>query len=522
MPGEEDELTQEGERAIKSVAKGAGIVFVSVLFSRFAGYLYRVIVARFLGAEAYGIISLGMSLVGFAIPFCFLGLNSGIKRYVALYNGKDDEESTKGTILSGLKMITASSMAISVVLFLLSDFLAAAAFNEPAAGPVFKIFAISLLFYGPMKGIISTTDAFQNMKYRSISYYISRNAVKLIAVLLFFYIGLEILGAAYAYLLSYVVAFAVAFYFLMKKIVPEFRDVVPKPNYRELLAYSWPLLFVSIVGKILGHTDKIMLGYFLDSSSVGIYNSALPTAMLLGTGLYSIRKIILPVFSDLLGKEEEEELTRTFRVSTKWAIATTLPLFVVLVIFAPQVLDLVFGSEYVVGSTALSILAVAYFIKVCFGLGSSFLKAVDRTKQIFIATASAAVLNVTLNLLLIPRIGIEGAAYAYLFSIVLSYGLYMAWSYRYLQASPYKLSVIKFFISAVLSALPVYFLFRYILSPVRTWMLPVAFVLYLGLYTLLFLATKSLDKDDILVLKAVERKTGVRIEWLRSFIKKFI
>ena len=520
---DEEEITEEGERAIKSVAKGAGIVLMGIVFSKLAGYAYNIIAARYLGADGYGLVSLAAAVMSFVSVFCILGLNHGINRYASFYKGKGNEERTKGSIFSGLKIIFGATLIVTIALFLASDFIATVVFNEPGTALVFRLFALTLPFYVFIKGFVSVTDAYQKMKYRAISRDILMKGTKALLVFVFVvFLGLDVLGVAYAYLISYILGASAIAYFVAAKILPKLRDVVPKPNYRELLAYSWPLLLASVMGKVLSKTDQIMLGYFLDSGQVGIYRASLLTAAFLTVVLTALRKITLPVLSDLIGKESTEEFNRTFKTAIKWAFSATLPLFVVLVLFAPQVLDLIFGAEYVAGATALSILAVTHFVKVCFGLSSSLLKSVEKTKLILVATDSSGLINIFLNILLIPMYGMVGAAAAYFISIFLLYSLYMFFGHKHLRTNPFKLSIIKSLVAALLSALPIYILFRHLLAPVRTWMFPVAFFLYLGLYTLLFLVMKGLDSEDILVLKAVERKTGLRIEWLRNFIKRFL
>lgn len=522
MPKEEDEITEEGEQAIKSVAKGGGIVLFGLMFSKFMGYVYNIIVARVLGSPGYGVISLATSLVTFVSIFCFLGLKSGIRRYAAFYNGKGNKEKTKGTVFSGLKVIIFATALATVFLFLTSEFFAVNVFNDPSAITVFKIFALGLPFYALSAGLLSVTDAFQKMKYRMISRDVLRKGSRVLFVVIFIVlVSYGLLGVAYAYVLSYAISFFAALYFFSKKIYPKLREAVPEPNYRELLSYSWPLLFVSIMGTVLGKTDQLMLGYFLDSSTVGIYRSTILVAAILTVVLMALRKILLPVLSELLGKENKEEFKRTYKTATKWTFALTLPLFVVMVLFAPQVLDLIFGQEYVAGATALSILAVTYFIKVSLGLSSSLLRTMEKTKLLLVATVSSGSLNVILNALLIPVLGMEGAAIAFLASVLLLYSMYMYWSYNYLKTNPFKASLIKSVLATIFSAAPIYFVFHYLLSPVKTWMLPVAFFLFISLYGLLFLMLGGLDNEDILVLKAVENKTGIRIEWLRNLIKRF-
>jgi len=75
--------------AIKSAAKGAGIVFIGIFLSKFLSYLYRAIVAR-IGPEQYGMLSIGLAVIGIISFFPLCGLDLGVVRFVSFYKGKND------------------------------------------------------------------------------------------------------------------------------------------------------------------------------------------------------------------------------------------------------------------------------------------------------------------------------------------------------------------------------------------------------------------------------------------------
>ena len=76
---------------IKKIAKGVLIVFIGTLISKIFSYFYRLIVARYLGPEAYGTLSLGLGILGIASIFAVFGLPTGVLRYVAYYKGKENK-----------------------------------------------------------------------------------------------------------------------------------------------------------------------------------------------------------------------------------------------------------------------------------------------------------------------------------------------------------------------------------------------------------------------------------------------
>ena len=95
MPNEESYLNE----SLRKIAKGAGFVLIGTLIGRAFGYGSRIIIARFLGANDYGLISLGFAALTMAAALAAIGLPSGITRYVSFYKGKEDERRIKGTII---------------------------------------------------------------------------------------------------------------------------------------------------------------------------------------------------------------------------------------------------------------------------------------------------------------------------------------------------------------------------------------------------------------------------------------
>jgi len=94
MPDEEPDL----DESLRKIAKGAGISFIGAFIGLGFGYLSRMIIARFLGASDYGLISLGYAAMMNGTTLALVGLPSGIQRFVSFYKGKGDKERIKGLI----------------------------------------------------------------------------------------------------------------------------------------------------------------------------------------------------------------------------------------------------------------------------------------------------------------------------------------------------------------------------------------------------------------------------------------
>ncbi|KXB02944.1 hypothetical protein AKJ47_03080 [candidate division MSBL1 archaeon SCGC-AAA261G05] len=197
-----DNTNQHMERLLPKIAKGAGIVFIGMILGRVAGYLSRLVIARGLGPEPYGLISLGLAAVSIAGVVGMLGLRSGTTRHISLYKGRGDERGIKGVITSSLKVTFPLSLLLGVLLFLFSGWISVHLFHEPGLSGVLKIMAAILPISGIAGVLLSALTGFQRMDYlvysRNFVEYFSRATL----IAFFIFLGYGILGAALAYVIA--------------------------------------------------------------------------------------------------------------------------------------------------------------------------------------------------------------------------------------------------------------------------------------------------------------------------------
>ena len=137
------------------------------------------------------------------------------------------------------------------------------------------------------------------------------------------------------------------------------------------------------------------------------------------------------------------------------------------------------------------------------------------------ATLATAVLNIGLNIALIPPLGIEGAAIASVAAYTLI-NLIVCWKlYSLAKAQPLSKNLLK----PTLASLALVFLFQFIFGKFVTvawWMLPLLFILYYVIYGLAILFTKSFDKEDISMLLAIEKGAGVNLSLIKRVLRRFL
>ncbi|MEM4267167.1 MAG: hypothetical protein QW404_03885, partial [Candidatus Nanoarchaeia archaeon] len=88
---------EDTQKPLKTVAKGAVVFLLGMIFSKFFNYFFRIVTAR-LGTDNYGMITLAISFVSVLAVLATLGLNGGVLRYVPFFKSRDDEKKVRGVI----------------------------------------------------------------------------------------------------------------------------------------------------------------------------------------------------------------------------------------------------------------------------------------------------------------------------------------------------------------------------------------------------------------------------------------
>lgn len=500
--------------SLGKIAKGAAIAFAGMLAFTFFEFVTRVIIARYATPGEYGAFSIGFALMNIFVMISCLGLQVGATRCIAYFRGKGETEKVAGIVYSSLQLSIAAGLFFFLVVFLLSDFLKEIFHLEQSM--VLKMFAIAIPFLTVIEVLSYIFMGFDRIKekvfFRDILMYLLRVS----GIAFAFIIGSGFPGMMYAYLLPTVIVAVVFTGYAFKKISINLKDyaVVRKKLFR----FSIPLLITSISTLIMLRIDTLMLGYFKTSDIVGLYNAAFPIAQLIPIFLFSMIMIYVPISSQLYSKNRTEELKRNYAVLTKWNLAVTLPFFLVIFLFPDSVLNAIFGSSYEQAGDALRILAIGAFIPVFLGPNAATLVVIGRTKLNMVDDLIGAVMNISLNLLLIPTMGIIGAAIASAASFGTVALVKSVQIFRIQGLHPFTRNYLKPAASSAVAVSVIYFS----LGPVHmVWMLFMLFIIFAGVYGLSLIITRSMDEEDITMFLEVERMTGIDASGLKRLLRRF-
>jgi O-antigen/teichoic acid export membrane protein len=510
---------------LQKMAKGTGIIFTGTIVGMLLGFVGRVIIVRYTTQSEYGIFSLALVLLNIFAMISTLGLQSGVTRQIAFFRGKKDSEKVSGIVNASIQIALVASIFFSFLLFCLSDIISVEVFHTPELSTPLKIFAVVIPFSVLIVIFTSIFRGFGRVKPNVYFQNILRNVLLLPLLGIVILFGLSFLGIIYAYLASIALT-CIAFAAYAAKKLPVSVKGEKNTNAhllrKELLIFSIPLLAVSILGMIMTWTDTLMLGYFKTPDVVGLYNAALPLANLIPVVLTSMLFLYVPVASQLYSQNLMNEMRRNYAILTKWMFSLTLPIFLIMFLFPETVLNLVFGFRYIQASIALQILALGMFIHTFLGPNVATLITTGKTRFLMCTSLIGAIMNIALNISLIPLLGITGAAIASASSLAMANLLNSTYIYSLFRIHPFTKNYIKPILTSVLLVFIIFTLVKNLVSVIPLWLLPVLFILFLGTYALSTLLTKSFDKEDITMLLAIEARLGVDLTSIKNILKRFI
>lgn len=399
------------QKSMNIIAKGALILLSGAVIGKLLSFFYRIILSR-LGEQTYGEISLALALLSILSVLAILGLDTGIVRYLSVYNKDQNKEAIKGTILFSTKTILLLSTAFAVLLFLLSDWITQSFYpDSPSLSIVLKVFALALPFEGLKAVWTNTLKALQKIEYDIYARVVGEIIVRILLTVFFIYLGLGILGASIAYTLSIIFSSLLLFVFVEKKAFSiTDKNIKTEYNNKELLFYSLPLVFNSITIIVINAADSLILGYFKDAATVGIYNVAVPTAKLILIFPTALLGLYLPLIAAV--KDNKEEFEKVYYTTTKWVFFITFLSLAWLIIYGKELITVFFTENYSIAYISLVILSIGYVINSCVYTSRDILLLYNKTKMIFVATVCSCILNIVLNIIMIPSMGMIGAALA--------------------------------------------------------------------------------------------------------------
>ncbi|MGJ8743439.1 MAG: oligosaccharide flippase family protein [Polaribacter sp.] len=431
---------KKNDKDLFELIKGGGVNFIFYGLNLFIVYFLAIIITKFYGPSAYGRYSIIKSLILIFIIFNTLGLNT-----FAIRLSSDRKHFDKGLFNSdyfkkSYIILFVASLILSTTLIIFKKEIAVSFFGDKSLESYLVYFPFVLIFATFLNYNSNVLKGQGKILLFSIVSSFLNNFIFICIILIgYFYYTSNESFIIISLLISFIVAFVVSIYI----ITPiRYSQDYKKSKYVRLLKDSLPMMLSSSMIFIIFSVDTLMLGFFDSSENVGIYRIVTQISGINAVFLIIIGAVVAPKISKLYSENKILEIKPLIIKSSKIVLLITLPILILILIFSKHIL-LFFGEEYLNAFQSILILSICQFFYAISGFVDLILNMTGKQRVFGKITFITAMINIILNLLLIPIYGITGAAISTGFSILLTNGLgavYVKMKYNFL---PFYIPFIK-------------------------------------------------------------------------------
>jgi len=405
--------TQEFRSQVGHISRQSGVFFAGTLFTACLGYLFKVYLARVLGAEDLGIFALGVTLIGLIGIFNTLGLSQSAVRFVAEYQARKEFAKLHALLWRGAGLLLVANVILAAVLLMFGRFVAVSFYHSPRLVKYLPFFAVLMLF-NVLGGFYGKVLAgYRDVKLRTLIINFFGSPLQMVLAILLLSAGMGLTGYILAQIVTAVVGFVLLLWAVRKFTPPAARfsalpGAFPK---KEVWSFSAAMVGLSVAEFAISQADRVALGIYRSAREVGVYSVASAVVVYVPLVLSSINQIFGPTIADLHTRGERALLGRLFQSLTKWIIAVTMPLALVIIVLARPLMR-IFGPDFEAGWPILVIGTLGQLVNCGVGSVGYLLLMSGNEGRLMKVQVSMSLVMLALSAALVPIWGMSGAALA--------------------------------------------------------------------------------------------------------------
>jgi O-antigen/teichoic acid export membrane protein len=390
------------------------------------GFIIFPLITKTLGAESYGIYSQILVTIGLISPFALLGLPTAMMRFLP---GEKGKHRLAGTFWAALSIIAFNGLLLLIGLYFVSPYLIKSVFKTEYALSLLRIAAILIPVMTVNQTLLWYFVTFEQSK--KYTFFNVTNDVLFVSLIIYFLLqGKGIL----AIILTQIFVTAVVSGIALSTIVRQIGVCRPQfSNLRRYFSLGFPLFVGGYAYWAIHSADRYIIGYFMNIKSVGIYSGVYNLSMIIIALSGPIYFVLLPKVSGLWENGEISEVKKYFRYSTKYFLMIGIPSVFGMSLLGKDLLTALATAEFTSAWILIPLITSSMLIFQTLTVVGYVYNLAEKTIVTMIAASLAAVENIILNIIMVPILGVLGAAVATLITYI-SYGIGYFWfSRRYLK-----------------------------------------------------------------------------------------
>ena len=432
-PESRGELARVAARGdLATVARGGALNLVGVVTNSVFNFLLVLIVTRGLGATQTGIFFVSVALFSLLGTFAQWGSEVGFVRTIPRFRVLGRTADIRHSIRAGIGPVLVIGSILAVIMAIFAEPLGRLLTNGRHGAdmaPVVRALAPFVPLGAAFTVALAATRGFGTMVPSVVIDKIGRAAAQPMLALGVVVLGMSSVALAVAWAAPMAVGLVAVWIWMVVLLRRWEADPLEGPHeargmrhtFVEFWRFTIPRGLAGVFATAILWLDTLLLGAMRSAAEAGIYAAAtryLAMGQFIGV---AISQVVGPKLSELLatGSRDRHRLQAVFQTSTSWLILLSWPLYLTMIVMAPSLLT-IFGPGYEQAETVLMILGGAMLVATSVGPVDIVLLMSGKSGWNLLNTLIAVVSNVTLNLLLIPHMGMNGAAIAWAVSIVLN------------------------------------------------------------------------------------------------------
>jgi O-antigen/teichoic acid export membrane protein len=418
------QVGDDTRRHLTHVARGGALNLVGAGVSALAGFSLTLVVTNQFPSDVAGRFFTVTSAFLLGIAVTTLGTETGLGRFLLRYEAQGRRGDIPPTIRAAFRAAIANSVVIAVAVLVFAEPLShLIGLDDPAGAASLRVLAITLPLATWNTIALAGTRAFGRMRATVIVDKIGRPLAQPLLVLGVSLAASDLLGMTIAWAVPYAVAALVSAWLFRRFLERRgtLQHTEPTKSLRDLRReywkFTWPRSITRITQMAIQRMDIILIAAMRGPVDAAIYTAATRFVARGQFGTQAIQQVLQPKFTALLAKEEDDSLRDVYQISAAWSMTVAWPMYVG-VASAPLVYLGLFGQEYAdEGLAVVLLMAAAQLFAVATGPCDTLLLMSGRSALSLANSLAALALDLGLCVLLIPRMGITGAALAWMIAI---------------------------------------------------------------------------------------------------------
>ena len=387
--------------------------------------LTNVVLARLLGAEGYGSVALGLTFFLVVQAFATLGLGEGMLRFGAVALAKGDHAAFSRIFASSNVFAIASNILFCAVIALAANPIASFFNAGESFAQLLRLLMLAVPFFTFIM-MMATCWQVRQMILAQQAILLARVSLTLILCLSFVIMPAKPIYYAWIVLVAHM---GLALCLALPRLASwrGFPRLLARSEVKQLITFSLVILSTHASWLIWSNLDRVMLARMGTLSDVGVYSVVSALALNMQLGVMAMGGLVMPVCAAAHARDDNARVVDAYGWYSLIGVFAAGMLGAILLLEAPGVLGL-FGPEFVEYGWALSLLVLGQFLAAFPGPLGKLLIVVGYQNSVMVGSIAQVLLNIVLNLMLIPPYGVNGAAAATLVALAVprfAYSLYM-------------------------------------------------------------------------------------------------